>query len=502
MPRLYETNLPSFSLKRRALLFLTPFFLLFFVVLAYILQGSVERSLAASTQEQLTLQVRLLLANIDVDDNGAMTIFGIEEPRLKQPDSDLLAFIYDKKSAALLWESPSAAYSTPNSFSEQSFISLVKQSQLGDTLFEHRNDGFALAYTAAFEVSSADVTQEDEGIQTAAGIDSSATTEIPLSKPYTVVLFDNGQSYATQLDIFKRTLASGLLVALLIFLALHYRLLHWLFKPLGQIEQELGEIEKGQQKRFQEKYPSELAPLTNRLNQIMEVERVQRERYKNTLADLAHSIKTPLAVIRSMPNLASGDAAESINEQIERMEQIVSHQLRRSAMPALEGSIYRADATAIVQRISASLQKLYFDKAIKFNNGLPDQLLLRMPEDDLFELMGNLLDNAFKYGDSEVCIAQGPSLDQNNSLTTIVISNDGKVIAHAKVEQATQRGVRLDESAEGQGIGLSVANAIVKAYQGELMIQAEEALDLIDTTSGSDNTTRTVISVSLPAVHQ
>lgn len=477
------------------------------MVLAYILQGSVERSLAASTEEQLTLQVRLLLANIDVDDNGAMTIFGIEEPRLKQPDSDLLAFIYDKNSAVLLWESPSAAYSTPASFVEQSFIGLVKQAQLGDTLFERRKDGFALAYTAAFEVTSADAAQEKAGIQSDAEIELAAATlatakDAPLSTPYTVVLFDNGQSYATQLDTFQRTLTSGLVVALLIFLALHYGLLRWLFKPLGQIEQELSEIEKGAQKKFQETYPSELAPLTNQLNQIMEVERVQRERYKNTLADLAHSIKTPLAVIRSMPNLASDDAAEAINEQVERMEQIVSHQLRRSAMPALEGGVYRADAAAIVQRISASLEKLYFDKAIKFSNRLPDQLLLRMPEDDLFELIGNLLDNAFKYGEREVSIKEGQSLDKNIRLRTIVITNDGKVIAQAKAQQATQRGVRLDESAEGQGIGLSVASAIVKAYQGELMIRAGEASDTMDTTAAPHNKARTVISVSLPGVNQ
>jgi len=489
----------SLSLKRRALLFLTPFFLLFFIVLAYILQSSVERSLIASTEQQLTLQIRLLLADIDVDSDGVMQMVAVEEARLKQPNSDLQAFIYDKRSSTLLWESPSAEYLTLPVLAENSVDRLIKESRLGEAQFERLGSGFALSFTVAFEMQSVVI---DNVLETVTMVDAEQTS---ISEPYTLIIFDSGKSYKMQLVTFQRTLVSGLVLALLVFLGLQYCLLRWLFRPLGQIEQELNEIERGAQLHFEKKYPAELAPLTYRLNQFMDVERLQRERYKNTLGDLAHSIKTPLAVIRSIPDIATKDAGAAVTEQVERMEQIVSHQLRRSAMPALDGGIYRADATAIIRRILESLQKLYRDKSIRLVNQLPDQLLLRIPEDDLFELMGNLLDNAFKYGESLVTIELAPQSTSTSTIgneerfCTIQIKNDGVAISQARALEATQRGVRLDESDEGQGIGLSVARAIIRAYRGELSILPEPD-NRADEALSQSQQRYTVVLVRLPMV--
>lgn len=415
------------------------------------------------------LQVRLLLAELEVEPDESIMLTEIQEPRLKSAESDLKAYIYKQGDEQPLWSSPSAALVDGLRESEsykQHYTALVRQSSLGTAVFKKLGSGFALAYTVVFETEEV----------TASG----AANASQRSSPYTLLVLDNGAEFSRQIAIFQRTLMLGLGLGILVFLCIQFFVLRWIFRPLGTLEAELEDIERGATERFSSRYPGELLPLTERLNLFFETERVQRKRYKNTLSDLAHSIKTPLAVIRSLPALEQTEDGRAVLGQVARMEQIVGHQLRRSVLPAEQSSAHQTDVVVVINRVLDSLHKIYSEKSIDLSINLPDELWIRMPEDDLFEVMGNLLDNAFKYCQSAVEVFvedSGDSFasqpDKGFACAQITIANDGQSVKAVDIERIVERGVRFDEMADGHGLGLSVARSIVIAYGGSLDVSAQ-----------------------------
>jgi two-component system sensor histidine kinase PhoQ len=197
---------------------------------------------------------------------------------------------------------------------------------------------------------------------------------------------------------------------------------------------------------------------------VLASERQQRQRYRNTLDDLAHSLKTPLSVISGSLQQQQGD--QTIAEQVERMNQIISHQLQRAvvANPGVPG---RAVAIQpIVERLVASLGKVYRDKNIQPDIQINPDISFNGDERDLMEVLGNLIENAFKYGKQKISV----SGDQTQKTITIIIEDDGKGVAKEARQTILQRGARADTVTSGQGIGLAVAVDILSSYQGSLQV--------------------------------
>ena len=461
-----------YSLKHRALLFLSTLFLLFFFLLAFLLQSSFERSLASAMQDNLTLQVRLLLADIEVE-SGELSVLAVQESALNKPESHLKAYIFEGSSAAPVWMSLSAA-SQAESLAGIMFDRMAQGVMQGEPRFEALQDGFALAYRAVFALEEAGLITEGQALD-------NPLQELDVSLPYTVVVFDDGKSFRQQVAVFQRTMIVGLAVALIIFMVLLYVVLRALFSPLAKVESQLLGVESGELKAFSDDYPQELNGLTSRLNQFINSERKQRERYKNTLADLAHSFKTPISAIKASVSRQEPGRDEITLEQLARMEQIVAHQLRRGQFPSMKGQGYRADCVAVIQRLLPALKKIYSSKPIALSVSLPEHSIVAMPEDELLELLGNLLDNAFKYAEARVTIEiigdDSPQAGSDASLaaTQIAIGNDGQLFSPEQFNDALQRGKRLDEAGEGHGIGLSVAYAVTKAYGGQLLLNSPGA---------------------------
>jgi two-component system sensor histidine kinase PhoQ len=246
-----------------------------------------------------------------------------------------------------------------------------------------------------------------------------------------------------------------------------YLVTRWSLRPLQKIGLEVKAIEDQKQLGFEQDYPDEIAPLTENLNILLKREQYQRQRYRNAMDDLAHSLKTPLAVLTGLGDRGDIDPSqlETLREQTDRMNQIVSYQLQKASSVADVRLSKPVDLVKIIDKLVSALEKVYQEKAIKVQRRLPAQMLLRMDEGDCLEVVGNLLDNAFKYGNNRIVIE---GLESDDKSMTLVIEDDGEGLASTEIEQILNRGTRLDQATEGQGIGLAVVADIVESYNIEL----------------------------------
>ena len=230
---------------------------------------------------------------------------------------------------------------------------------------------------------------------------------------------------------------------------------------------EIKAIEDRKQTGFEQIYPREITPLTDNLNILLSREQYQHQRYRNAMDDLAHSLKTPLAVLSGLTDGDSLGKAElvTMREQTQRMNQIVSYQLQRATNVVGAKINKPINLTAVIGKISSALEKVYQEKGVQYESNLPDSMLIRMDESDCFEVMGNLLDNAFKYSQDRVIIN---TVTDGSDEIELIIEDNGNGLNTSEIERILNRGTRLDVTNEGQGIGLAVVAEIVKSYYLDL----------------------------------
>ncbi len=298
----------------------------------------------------------------------------------------------------------------------------------------------------------------------------------------TVYIAENDALFHTGLAAYRRTLFGWLAALGLALLVLQQILLRWSFSPLRRVARDIVRIERGGAERLVGPYPREVSVLTRGLNRFIESEREHLTRYRTTLDDLAHSPKTPLAVARS--RLESTDAETEVRGdllvQVQHMDQIVAYQLARAktsghstfAAPIL----VQAHAEAVVR----SLERVYAGKNILCEFDIDDGVQFYGEEGDLLELLGNLLENAFKWASHRVLLSVKKIAPANPRAwrmgLDIRVEDDGPGIPQEQLERVLQRGVRGDERVQGHGIGLAIVEDIVRAYRGSLQVDRSAEL--------------------------
>jgi two-component system sensor histidine kinase PhoQ len=287
---------------------------------------------------------------------------------------------------------------------------------------------------------------------------------------------ENLEPYYANLQRFRGRLFwwFGLLMALLLgALAI---LLRRLLAPLRQVEHEIEAIETGELTELGGGYPRELLGITTNLNALLRSERERLARYRNTLGNLAHSFKTPLAVMRNLlaaPATKSLAVAAQLDEQVGRMDDIVKYQLKRAAASGGTGlGSAPVDVRAALEALRGALLKVYFDKGIQCELQVAEGCLFYGDREDLTEIGGNLLDNAFKWARGKVRLSaqrlSSPTARREGLLLTV--EDDGPGIPEAERDRVLDRGARLDERVSGQGIGLSVVRELAQLNGGAIAI--------------------------------
>ena len=278
---------------------------------------------------------------------------------------------------------------------------------------------------------------------------------------------ENRQFYLNTVGRFRRSLwlwFAALSVTLLVVQALN---LSWGLRPLRSVEDEVRAIEQGRSNQIVGEYPSELTSLTRNLNKLIAHNRENLQRYRNALGDLAHSIKTPLAILRNQfETEVNTSSTDTMLEQLERLDRTVEYQLHRAAAAGRSLLSPPLAVTPVVDRIADSLRKVHAHRELEITVEVDPDAVFPGDEGDLMEIIGNLGDNACKWASKRVEI-RVTSLPVRT--LQIDVTDDGPGIPDGQLEVLLKRGEKLDHSVEGHGIGLAIVREMVEdVYQGHL----------------------------------
>jgi two-component system sensor histidine kinase PhoQ len=294
-------------------------------------------------------------------------------------------------------------------------------------------------------------------------------------QPFTVtVLVDPAeireQTSAFRLGLWRSLGTAGaiLVLAQVVFLVL-------VFRPLAGVASDVARVESGRAEHLDGSYPREFEPLVRNVNRLLETEKSNQQRIRHALDSLAHSLKTPLAVIQAGLPLQAGDAEPSMQNAVEEMRHLIATRLQRAGTTARRTLAEPVAVAPQLQRVVDSLQKVHSQRMIGVEVMLEEGLAFYGEQRDLLELMGNLLDNAFKYGRGRVRV-EGGAVDPGKPRPGLWlrVEDDGPGIEEGQWSRLLQRGARGDERVEGHGLGLAIVTELVAAYGGTMGIGHSE----------------------------
>lgn len=430
--------LNSHSIFKRLLLAASVLLVLFLGVTAWVLDQALQQRLITSIQNELKAHLYSVMAGIDEDENAQLIVYpGQIDPRFSQINSGLYAQLTGEHR---IWTSASL-------ISNQSDFSIP--GEIGSWRYQDFDDLIVLNFSFSWEMANAD------------------------EKHFTLAVAINRLPLEQSVAEFRQVLFIGLGGLTFVLLLVQWRLFVWGLNPLKQLSDELVGIQKGKNDQLVGDYPIELSHLTNNMNELIKHDQQRQRRFKNQLGDLAHSLKTPLAVLQSsLDGHDDKQLRKNVHDQLPYMQQMIRYQLDKTSNETARNILKSIKAASVIQRIISSLEKVYQDKQIQLSINLDEECMFFGDEGDFMEMAGNLLDNAFKYGTNQIAVQLGNT--ENGCILSI--EDDGAGILQEEREQILQRGMRLDETQLGQGIGLSVVNELVQAYQGEMVLSQSRTL--------------------------
>lgn len=425
---------------------------LFLGLTGFFLDRAFENSLEVAERSRLRGHVNLLMSVAEPESKSSRIVglrlpVTLSEADFEHPNSGLYGYVFDSQAKAV-WHSNSAALNKPPKYN-----SIAKSDTPGKMLFSSKNLNDELHFIARYTVNWEDA----RGNPT----------------PFHFVVLHSAAEYLAELKAYRNELWRWLGAAGVFLLIAQTLILRWGLRPLGKLAQALKAMQSGDTSNIEGEHPKELQKIVNNLNQVLEREQALRLRYRNSLADLAHSLKTPLAVLQSKlvdGSASDGELQQIASEQVARMNQVVTYQLQRAVSSQQKGTYRRTRIEPIAQRLFSAMQKVYAQKRMEQELDLAPNSIVAGDEQDVMELLGNLLENAFKYGNKQVRMRS--QIEEN--ILRIDIEDDGPGVPEDQTERILERGQRLDTSIPGQGIGLAVAAEIVRSYEGKISICRSE----------------------------
>ena len=436
-----------FGLQARLLAITTVVLACCLGVVAWLLDESYRQAVLRGAEDQLRAVANGLLGAAE-ERGGQLAFADLGEQRLSQPDSGLYAYV-DARGVGVVWESPTILVAATGIADEPPIAHRPApgESYFGPAQATGDPRRYVYAYTVVWE----------------------ALNDMEL----TFWILADQLPYLRQLSAFRQDIVIWLSVAAAVFVAIQFAALRWGLAPVRRMAERIRGLESGTRRNIGDDYPRELSGLAGNLNRFIAHERANRDRYRRAMDDLAHSLKTPLAVLKNAVQHDVGDAPNGnaciLGEQIERMESTVGHQLSRAAAVPAALPMVRVAVMATVERIVRAVERVYPDKPVT-TDLLASALSVRVDERDLMEMLGNLIENAFKYTRSRVRVSVRPV----TSSVEVWVEDDGDGIAPAKRTAVLERGTRADSKNPGQGIGLAVVVEIAAAYEGSLAIDASD----------------------------
>ncbi len=241
-------------------------------------------------------------------------------------------------------------------------------------------------------------------------------------------------------------------------------------KPLFELRDKVVDVREGRAAHVDGNYPSEIQPLASELNSLIIHNRDIVEQAKTHVGNLAHALKTPLAVLLNEAASTKSALAVIVRRQSNTMKNQVDHHLRRARAAARGQTIgVSASVKDTLEPFARTLVRIYRDKDMAFDMDIPGDLQFRGEKTDLEEMAGNLLDNACKWTESKVCVSAAPA-QNDDTMLEICVRDDGPGMPPENYAKALKRGERLDEAMPGTGFGLAIVDDLARAYKGSVTL--------------------------------
>ncbi len=434
------------SLSRRLLLSVSVSLVAFFGVTIFVLDAAFRDVSERSMETLLDAQIVALIASAEQRPDGSFEPRRQLDTRLTNPGSGLYAQIRSTAPGDVPWRSPSAA---------GTFVDFGPSLAAGQTRsFRSR------AQQGEVAIASRGISFEDESRE---------------KHDLTVAVATSLAPYNEQLWSFRRRLFGlffGLTLALLATLGV---LLRWVLSPVRRLEKEITAVEEGTREALGGGYPRELSGVATNLNTLLLGERNRLVRYRDTLGNLAHSLKTPLAVMRSTLHGVQAEPSRVLGGEIDRMTDIIEHQLKRAASGGALLGQAPLEVEPIVTELRAALFQVYSRKDLSIALSVRPGSHFVGDRGDLMELLGNVIDNACKWctGQVRVTIDIDAGAEPKRRLT-VVVEDDGPGISESDRARVLERGVRADEKVPGHGLGLAMVRDTVDLYGGRLVLEQSD----------------------------
>ena len=295
-------------------------------------------------------------------------------------------------------------------------------------------------------------------------------------KLFNLMVLENGSEVDIRVETISSTVWFMVGVSFLLILCAQSVVSRWTVRPILYLNKEIQNLREGRQQMLFGVYPKELKGVTDGFNKLLAHENQQSESKRNALANLAHSLKTPLSVLNSAMESEeiSNELRKEVNTQLKRMGDMVSYQLSLASRSGRETFVQPLALEPMCSELAQSLEKIHRNKRALCEFEIDNGVTVRANKGDMQELFGNLLENAFKWCKQRVLLTIREDVVQQELV--LIVEDDGPGVPEEHIHAIMERGVRADEHIHGHGIGLAIVGDIVRTYQGVLSVERSEEL--------------------------
>ncbi|MFM2590140.1 ATP-binding protein [Vibrio sp. TBV020] len=429
MPNNKRSLLKRLSLKSRLVLAAIVWLTAMVIAAGVSVPNQVFNYMVDDTKSQLTIYMDEISASLEADEQGMLTLTSnLSDPRFNRPYSGLY---WSAKTDSDLLRSRSLWDQT-----------IESKKGIKKEFFGAKGEKLIYLKTTLYYPDF------DGPIEVLLGID-----EQPIE--------DTVRDLMSQLWIILALLYFGVLAVIMLQV-------QWSLHPLTKMHKELSQLRSGEKKQLEEEYPKEVAPVVSDLNALVFHYQELLERARHHAGNLSHALKTPLSVLKNEIRSFDEGTQQLLQPPVDQIQSQIDYHLGRARMAGSKNILsVRANPSERVDAISMAFDKVYGIREVTLINELDSEIEVAVDQTDLDEMVGNLLENAYKWSSS---IIRVHSFEPDEGDIDIIIEDDGPGIPDDKIQQAVQRGVRLDETTPGTGLGLNIVSEMAHSYRGKLTL--------------------------------